>query len=83
MLHETFKFKWIDKSKPPYEWTTPGWGTFELPIKVYWKEGLGLPGVSVYNHFLSFDEPGDWKTDSVEIDKKIVDEINQQPIDIP
>ena len=69
-MHETFKQKFIDRFSEPYEFETPGWGYFELPIIIWWRPGLGLPEVETYYHMLSFNLPGDWSTAEVEIDRK-------------
>ena len=43
-LHETFAVphKDVKGDKGPYELSMFGWGTFEVPITVFWKKELGL-----------------------------------------
>jgi len=57
----------------PFELTKKGWGTFEVPIKIYWERWMKLPPMEI-DHDLSFDGNGSHKGFFVEIDNKLIPE---------
>ena len=56
-LHETFRNPYRERVRPPFEISTNGWGTFEIPIKIVWKKKLNLPPTYL-EHMLSFSGSG-------------------------
>ena len=76
-LHETFRpplrtFKVRDNS--PIEYSTIGWGTFEVPITVFWKKSTGL-STATCEHVLSFDGNGKWRTITLILNRKRVNDV--------
>jgi len=67
-LHPTFRKNHYEYKKEPFELLMTGWGTFEIPIKIYWKEWLKLPPAHLEHH-LSFDGEGETKTYMLEYEK--------------
>jgi len=67
-LHPTFKKNHYEFTREPFELSTVGWGTFEVPIKIYWKDWLKLPPAYLDYH-LSFDGEGVTKTYTLEYEK--------------
>ena len=48
-----------------------GWGTFDIPITVYWKKHLKKE-ITSFDHYLNFDGNGKWKTVSVFLNKNFI-----------
>ena len=58
-LHETFKNPKKVITKKPFELSMRGWGTFDIPVTIYFKKGMVLhPGYKEFDHCLSFDGNG-------------------------
>ena len=38
-----------------------GWGTFDVPITIYWKKNIGMEESLTIDHYLSFDGEGKWR----------------------
>ncbi len=55
MLHPTFRNPKIIIRKAPFKLTSTGWGTFEIPIKIYWNDIFGVQGFKSLEHDLSFE----------------------------
>merc|ERR1719263_2671412 len=61
-LHETFRppLRTVKvKDNTPIEYSTIGWGTFDVPITVFWKKSTGLH-TATCEHELSFQGNGKW-----------------------
>lgn len=41
--------------------TCNGWGTFIMPITIYWNRSTGLKTQLKLEHEISFDGPGEWR----------------------
>ena len=70
-LHETFRTPKRTLTKAPFELTMTGWGTFDIPIKIYWKKCLNL-GPEELGHMLSFENKLTQKTFSIKIHPSIL-----------
>ena len=83
-LHYTFKVKnhkvlvtpkTIDKNKNKFgkaheiSLSYKGWGYFDMPIEVHFKDILNIPPIKI-TYTLCFDEGGNWHTYSVPIDEE-------------
>lgn len=53
-LHPTFKNPVRTVKKWPYTFRTSGWGTFDLPIIIKWKDHLNMEDLKL-EHYVSFD----------------------------
>ena len=76
-LHETFRPpKRICKVKDnsPIEYSTIGWGTFDVPMTIFWKNGTGLSTASC-EHELSFEGNGKWRTITLMMNRKKVNDV--------
>lgn len=69
-LHPTFPDPIITLKKPPFEIKSVGWGVFDIPVRIHWKDWTGLP-ISDYSHFLSFDGDGEARKFKVKVDKAV------------
>ena len=47
------------------------WGTFEIPMTVYWKRESGIKGTTQLDHELSFDGAGEKKSIKIAFKKDI------------
>ncbi|KAL4509285.1 hypothetical protein ABPG72_018216 [Tetrahymena utriculariae] len=56
-LHETFKQPLVTSNKAPFQVSCLGWGTFQIPIKIYWKKWLQIQQPTDLNWNLQFDKP--------------------------
>ena len=64
LLHETFRPPLrTAKAVPgkPLEYSTVGWGTFDVPMTIHWKPEVGMATASC-EHELSFEGKGKWRT---------------------
>ena len=83
-LHESFRVdnhkrkitpQYIDKNKNKFSkageisLSYKGWGYFDLPVEVHFKDELKLDPIKI-SHLLCFDWGGDWNTYSVNIDEE-------------
>ena len=71
-LHPTFKnpIKTIKASDGKrFEYTTTGWGFFDIPISIYWKDGLVEGNRTDIQHTLCFEGDGKWQTITFKVDK--------------
>lgn len=77
-LHPSFGADYKDaKACDNFEFTCRGFGTFNMPITIFFKRETGIPHprkVTV-DHMLSFDGTGSWKTISVPILKTYAKQI--------
>ena len=77
MLHETFRppkrTVKVDVNKP-IEYSTIGWGTFDVPITVFWKKTTGLTSATC-EHELSFDGNGKWRTITLMMNRQKVNDV--------
>lgn len=71
-LHHTFRNNLIEKKYPPYSFTCVGWGVFEIPIKIYWKDFLKMEPTEI-THFLCFDQDIKMDCKIIKIDKNILE----------
>ena len=69
-MDETFGGIELKFLKEPYEVERIGWGTFEIPIKIYWQKWLKKEP-SQFSHYLSFDENGKTKSFYLEFDREL------------
>jgi len=72
-IHPTFNPSHYEFVKEPYEMQRFGWGTFPIPIKVFWQDWLGLE-VTEIEHALSFQGDGDVRMFEFEFDKELLKE---------
>ncbi|EAS03606.2 YEATS family protein (macronuclear) [Tetrahymena thermophila SB210] len=56
-LHETFKQPLVITNKAPFQVSRLGWGTFQIPIKIYWKNWLQIQQPTELNWNLQFSQP--------------------------
>ena len=62
-LHETFGVDHIDvrsEAGKNFEISYNGWGTFTVPMTIFWKKKTGLKTLTV-DHYLSFEGKGEWR----------------------
>ena len=71
-LHPTFKPKTIEFTKGPFELVRLGWGTFNIPIKIYWKDHLNKE-VTEIEHYLSFEDDVKATKFTVEFNRKDIE----------
>ena len=57
-LDETFGTIHNDKKQAPFELSRIGWGTFNIPISVFFRRETGIKDVIELNHELSFEGNG-------------------------
>ena len=72
-LHPTFGVDYRDikaTSGKHFEMTYNGWGTFDVPITIFWSRGSGISQNLEVDHYLSFDGAGSWKTVKVQFNQK-------------
>ena len=60
-LHPTFGTTEVQVKKFPFQITYTGWGTFEIPIKIYWHCNLKIKQPLELSHDLSFENTGQTK----------------------
>ncbi|KAL4479958.1 hypothetical protein ABPG74_020474 [Tetrahymena malaccensis] len=56
-LHQTFQQPLVTSNKAPFQVTRTGWGTFQIPIKIYWKNWLKIQQPTDLNWYLQFSQP--------------------------
>lgn len=66
-LHPTFYSPEITLIHAPFEIKRLGWGVFDIPIKIYWKEWVKQQPFET-THFLSFNGEGEKKTFKLKIE---------------
>ena len=70
--HESFGVDYRDvkaQNGKHFELTYNGWGTFDIPMTLYWTKESGLKGHLEVDHYLFFDGPGKWKTVKVQFSR--------------
>jgi hypothetical protein len=77
-LHPTFGTTEIDVKSAPFQMTRIGWGTFEIPIKIFWHYEFGIKEPLELEHCLSFEGTGESKVYIFKIEKKKVEKIIEQ-----
>jgi hypothetical protein len=70
-LHPTFGCTKIEVKHNPYELVRVGWGTFDIPIKIYFRKFMKREPLEI-NHYLSFSGNGETKVNILKIDKQIL-----------
>ena len=60
ILHPTFNPPQVIVDKAPFIFQRIGWGVFEIPIEVTFKDEFNLPTLKL-SHYLSFDVEGEKK----------------------
>jgi len=75
-LHPTFHNPVRICKKQPYKVSCLGWGTFWIPITIYWKPELEM-GHTELNHYLSFNGEGEWHTVTIEIEKEKLEKLEK------
>ena len=68
-LHETFKKPERLIEQAPFELSTAGWGTFDIPIHIEWRKELKMMP-SDFEHELSFDGEGETKQYILRVNKQ-------------
>jgi YEATS domain-containing protein 4 len=69
-LHDTFKNPKRTVKKWPYRFKTNGWGTFDLPIIIKWKDHLKMEDLKL-EHYVSFDTENNGKSNVYALKIKI------------
>ena len=59
-LHPTFNPNEVSVNKPPFQISRIGWGTFDVPMTIYWKSNYNTKPVEL-SHTLSFTDKGETK----------------------
>ena len=74
-LHPTFGCDYIDvkpeSGKNDISLSRIGWGTFDIPITVFWKRNLKKE-IPTFNHYLHLDGNGKWTTISMFFNKNLI-----------
>lgn len=73
-LHETFSIPLVKCMHPPFKVTRLGWGTFEIPIRIYWKKWLNIPNPTEVSWNLMFLEQTKKNIHTIKINKSNIKE---------
>ena len=72
-LHPTFGCEFREEKSTygsdQYKIKYLGWGVFNIPIKIYWREATGIKEVTTVDHYLSFDGDGKWRDIKIRFQK--------------
>ena len=68
-LHPSFGVTELSVKSVPYEMKRVGWGTFEIPVTIYFRRDTGRREPLKLEHMLSFEGKGKYQTISVSFDK--------------
>jgi hypothetical protein len=69
-LHHTFGAKEIEVKSAPFEMIKVGWGSFEIPIKIYFCSWLKMKPLEI-SHDLSFTNDGETNVHILKLNKEI------------
>jgi len=69
-LHPTFKQNLIICKKAPYSFGRIGWGTFDIPITIYWNSKFKMEPLKL-NHELNFSGNGFFSKKIMKFDKDL------------
>ena len=72
-LHPTFGVTEMDVKSEPFELRRIGWGTFEIPIEIYFRRDTGRKEILKLSHYLSFNGQGKRQYFQVAFDKEKLD----------
>ena len=75
-MHPTFGVTEIDVKAAPYEMKRIGWGTFEIPIEIFFRRETGRRETLKLSHYLSFEGTGKRINFTVSFDKEKLEKIN-------
>ncbi|CDW73750.1 yeats family protein [Stylonychia lemnae] len=68
----------IEIKKEPFELSKIGWGTFDIPIEIFFKKETGKTDTVSLNHLLNFDGNGETKYFTVAFDKLKVKKLSEK-----
>lgn len=71
-LHPSFRNRTAEKKEAPFVFGCTVWGTFDIPIKIYWKSWLQLPPTDL-DYYISFDGEGETRKQTFEFDKNLME----------
>ena len=71
-LHETFRNPKVKLTKAPFALSMTGWGTFGIPIKIYWQDVFGVQGFKSLEHDLSFQQDVTKRCFTFKFDKELL-----------
>ena len=72
-LHETYRdpIRFVKEEKnKEFALSTTAWGTFDVPMTIFWNPKTGIKDPVTVDHYLSFDQPGKWKTIEISLSMK-------------
>mmetsp|Transcript_32792 Transcript_32792/g.50058 ORF Transcript_32792/g.50058 Transcript_32792/m.50058 type:complete len:89 (+) Transcript_32792:960-1226(+) len=80
-LDESFGVDYMDvraESAKAFEMTFNGWGTFTVPMTIYWKRETGIKEPLELEHYLCFEGSGKWRSVNVPISKNKLNAIKSR-----
>eukprot|EP00345_Euplotes_harpa_P003747 CAMPEP_0168330210 /NCGR_PEP_ID=MMETSP0213-20121227/7580_1 /TAXON_ID=151035 /ORGANISM="Euplotes harpa, Strain FSP1.4" /LENGTH=180 /DNA_ID=CAMNT_0008333707 /DNA_START=263 /DNA_END=805 /DNA_ORIENTATION=- len=78
-LHPTFRNPTRTITKFPFQLTTTGWGTFEMPMIINWKDNTKMEPLRL-THTISFDDRGAENKYALKIKKELISEPKVAPL---
>jgi hypothetical protein len=78
-LHPTFGATEIEVKEAPFELSRVGWGSFEIPIKIYFQSWMKLKPLEL-THELSFNGEGETKVQIVQLDGALIEKNKNQMV---
>lgn len=72
-LHETYRdpIRYVKEEKnKEFVLSTNAYGTFDIPMTIFWNPKTGIKDPVSVDHYLCFDQPGKWKTIEISLSMK-------------